>query len=115
MRVRSGIIRDAKLVEEVVAAVKQFADRLREAVGAEYPITEVRVDLEEGKVFVVWKDYSEEEKRAEELIREYLELRSKLTDPLKQPSLLARIIEIAAEFMRLTGLNIEEVVGQWRS
>jgi len=110
MKVESKEVTTAT-VKDVIAAVQPYLEQLRTDVGAKYPLTEIRVNVKEGRVFVVWEDYSEEEQRTNALIDEYLQLKSQLTDPVKQPSLMARMIEIANEFKQLTGLNIEEVVG----
>ena len=52
------------VVSEVVEKLKEYEKQLRDLAKANYPLTEIRVNLEESRVFVVWKDYSEEEKRA---------------------------------------------------
>ena len=51
------------VVDKVIEATKNLEKQLRELAEANYPLTEVRVNLEANQVFVVWKDYSEEEKR----------------------------------------------------
>ena len=111
MRLNSGEVSNADLVSKIVDTVQSFAKDCQTDVGASYPVTEIRVNLKEGRVFVVWEDYSDEERRTNALIDEYLKLKSELEDPVRQPSLMARLMEITREFKQLTGLNIEEVVG----
>ena len=99
------------VANEVVNVVSGYEKQLRELVEANYPLTEVRVNLETGQVFVVWKDYSDEEQRAQELIAKYTEVKSQITDPIAQPTLMKQLVDIAGKFKELTGMNIEEVVG----
>jgi len=99
------------VVNEVVNVACGYEKQLRELSEAQYPLTEIRVNLESNQVFVVWKDYSDEEQQARELIAKYTEVKSQLTDPIAQPTLMKQLVDIAGRFKELTGMNIEEVVG----
>ena len=102
---------EGDVVNEVVSVVSGYEKQLRELAEAQYPLTEIRVNLESDQVFVVWKDYSDEEQQTQELITKYTEVKSQLTDPIAQPTLMKQLVDIAGRFKELTGMNIEEVVG----
>ena len=111
MRVVSREILNPELIEKVINSIEGFIDQMQKDVGAEYPLVSIEIELETRKIYVTWRDYSDEEARVRHLIERYMELKQKLADPLKQPTLFSEIIKIAEEFKRLTGLSIEEVVG----
>lgn len=113
MKVESLEVADASLVEKIVNAVKPSEPDLRASVNANYPLTEIRVNLKEGKVFVVWEDYSEEEQRIKELTQEALAIKEQLkttTDEVKKAVLVSKLGQIDEEYKRLTGVEIYEVI-----
>lgn len=100
-------------VNEVVNVVSGYEKQLRELAEANYPLTEIRVNLETGKVFVVWKDYSEEENRIAELTQKALETKKKLeetTDEVQKAVLMAELGKINEEYVRLAETPIYEVI-----
>jgi len=101
------------VVNEVVNIVNEYEKQLRELAEANYPLTEVRVNIETGQIFVVWKDYSEEEKRIADLTRQAIEIKESLTtetDEVKKAILVAELGEINKEYEKLTGIPIYEVI-----
>jgi len=111
VKVESAEIKDEEFVSKVVDSVSLFAKDAQSIASISYLVTELRINLKENRVFVVWEDYSEEEKRIEELINEYMSVKTQIKDPITQPTLMMELINIANEFKKLTGMNIEEVVG----
>jgi len=111
VKVLSNEILDKVLVDNLINSTNTYMNDVQTNVGAQYPITELRINFKENRVFAVWDDYSDEEQRSTQLIEEYSSLKVQLTDPLAQPTLFKQLIDIANEFKQLTGMNIEEVVG----
>ena len=100
------------VVSEVVEKLKEYEKQLRDLAKANYPLTEIRVNLEESRVFVVWKDYSEEEKRIAELTTRALEIKEQLAeaDEIKKAVLMSELGKINDEYKKLTGVEIYEVI-----
>ena len=101
------------VVDEIVKVISEYEKQLRELAEANYPLTEVRVNLEEGRIFVVWKDYTEEENRIAELTQKALEIKKKLeetTDDVQKAVLMAELGKINEEYVKLAGTPIYEVI-----
>lgn len=101
------------IVDEVINVVSGYEKQLRELAKANYPLTEVRVNLETGQVFIVWKDYTEEENRIAELTQKALEIKKKLketTDEVQKAVLMAELGKINEEYVKLAGTPIYEVI-----
>ena len=101
------------VVNEVVNVVNRYEKQLRELAGANYPLTEIRVNFETKQVFVVWKDYSEEEQRIAELTKRAMEIKESLaseTDEVKKAVLIAELGQINEEYVKLAGVQIYEVI-----
>ena len=100
-------------VVEMVNIVGKYEKQLRELAEANYPLTEVRINLETKQVFVVWKDYSEEENRIAKLTQRVLEIKKKLektTDEVQKAVLMAELGKINEEYVKLTKIPIYEVI-----
>jgi len=110
LRVESREVVNTDVVKKIISDVVKYAEELQKSVNANYSIVEVRINLKENRVFVIWEDYSDEESKVKQLIEKYVELKQRLEDPIKQPSLMCELIKIADEFKKITGINIEEVV-----
>ena len=101
------------IADEVINVVSGYEKQLRELAEANYPLTEIRVNLETKQVYIVWKDYSEEEKRIAELTQKALEIKKKLeetTDDVQKAVLMAELGKINEEYVKLTGTPIYEVI-----
>ena len=112
MKVKSSeVIGD--IVGELIGSIGDYEGQLRDNVGAEYPLTEVRVNLKEGRVFVVWEDYSEEEQVIEELTNQAIEIKDRIesTDyEVEKAVLVAKLGEIDEKYYELAGVHIYEVI-----
>lgn len=112
MKQESKEIIDAK-VNELKQLVSQYEKDLRTAAGALYPLTEIRINLKEQRVFVVWENYSDEEAAVKSLITEAIDIKNQLsntTDDVQKAILLYRLGEIDKQYKSLTGFSISEVV-----
>jgi len=101
------------VVNEVINVVSGYEKRLRELAEANYLLTEIRVNVETEQIFVVWKDYSEEEKRIAELTKKAMEIKELLateTDEVKKAVLVAELGKINEEYQKLAGIPIYEVI-----
>ena len=101
------------IVDEVINVVSGYEKQLRELAEADYPLTEVRINFETKQVFVVWKDYSEEEQRIAELTKRAMEIKESLaseTDEVKKAVLIVELGQINEEYVKLAGVQIYEVI-----
>jgi len=101
------------IVDEVINVVSGYEKQLKELAETNYPLTEIRVNLETKQVFVVWKDYSDEEKRIAELTQKAIEIKNQLattTDEVTKAVLIAELGEINKEYIKLTNIPIYEVI-----
>jgi len=83
---------------------------LRSKTGVNYPPVELRIDLKNKTIVYIYYDYSDVEKQVQSIITQYIQLKTKLTDPLKQPTLFAKVMNLANKFNELTGYDIEDVI-----
>ena len=60
MKVESVEIKDEEFVSKVIDATKQMETDMKTLVNTEYDIIELRVNLKEGRVFVVWENYDDD-------------------------------------------------------
>ena len=112
MRQESKEIIDVK-VDELKQLVGQYEKDLRTIASAPYPLTEIRINLKEQRVFVVWEDYSDEEAAVKSLITEAVNVKNQLantTDDVQKAILLYQMGEIDKQYKSLTGFSISEVV-----
>jgi len=98
VRIESREIEDETLKSKIIDAASNVEQQLRSAVGTIYPITEVRVNLETGQVFVVWKEYSDDETAVSTIVSEVQTTVSELESAKDE-------IDRADAIARLTKLN----------
>ena len=98
MRIESREIEDETLKSKIVDVAKNAEQLLRNAVETIYPITEVRINLETGQVFVVWKEYSDDETAISTIVDEVKTAVSELESAKDE-------IDRADAIARLTKLN----------
>ena len=60
MKVESAEIKDEEFVSKVIDATKQMETDIKSLVNTEYDIIELRVNLKEGRVFVIWENYDDD-------------------------------------------------------
>lgn len=112
MRIESKEI-TGDIVSEVIEKIKEYNEKLRVLAEASDPLTEIRVNIEEGRVFVIWKDYSEEEQKIAKLTTKALEIKEQLateTDEIKKAILQSELAKINDEYVKLAGVPIYEVI-----
>jgi len=101
------------VVDKVIEATKNLEKQLRELAETNYPLTEVRVNLETNQVFVVWKDYSEEEQRIIEMTKRAIEIKERLasvTDEIERAVLESELGKLDEEYVKLAQKHIYEVI-----
>jgi len=99
------------VVDKLKAYVKDIERDLRSIAGSSYPLTEVRVNLEDGTVIAVWKDYTDDENIAssyvDELITAVEELKN-ATNELDRAGAITKLTELN-EFFKKYGVTVKEV------
>jgi len=70
MKTDSVEIMDTTLVSNIVSQVQQIESQLKTAANTTFPITEVRVNIKDNRVFVVWDDYTDDEQVLQAIIPE---------------------------------------------
>jgi len=111
MRVESREIEDETLRSKMVDAARNAEQLLRSAVETIYPITEVRINLETGQVFVVWKEYSDDETAVSAVVDEVQaavnELKS-AEDEIDKADAIARLTKLNDRLLNY-GVSVKQV------
>ena len=114
MKVVNVRLRDENVKTAIKQAIESLREQIETAINAKYPITRIDVGLaEDGEVIVYYNDYSEEERRIEELTTRALEIKTQLAeeaDDVKKAVLQAELAKINEEYVRLAGVPIYEVI-----
>ena len=111
MRIESREIEDETLKSKIVDVAKNAELLLRSAVETIYPITEVRINLETGQVFVVWKEYSDDETAVSAIVDEVQTAVSELksaTDEIDRADAIARLAKLNDRLLNY-GVSVKQV------
>jgi len=111
MRVESREIEDETLRSKMVDAARNAEQLLRSAVETIYPITEVRINLETGQVFVVWKEYSDDETAVSAIVDEVQTAVSELKsaeDEIDRADAIARLTKLNDRLLNY-GVSVKQV------
>lgn len=99
------------VVNELINTVSGYEKQLRELAEAQYPLTEIRVNLESGQVFVVWKDYSDDETAVSAIVDEVQtavnELKS-AEDEIDRADAIAKLTKLNDRLLNY-GVSVKQV------
>lgn len=113
MKVESAEIKDEEFVSKVVDAVKQMEEEITTLVGIEYGITELRVNLKEGRVFVVWENYADDveilKKIIANIVEAYEQLQQAKTEVERADAIIA-LGKLNEQLNRVVSISLRDVI-----